>query len=250
MMIAPFISAVRILTLLPIPGRGVQNESDAFYAFSIVGAIIGASVASLAWLVGGPAGWHAGAGVAGLAVSAWITRGLHMDGLGDTIDALFGASGIERRLQIMKDVHMGAFGVIAIVLACIVKTVAISRLAQQGEWLWIGVPFIFSRSCMIIPAVMLPYARKDGGKAHAIVADARARHLVTSIGTALILSWLLTGNLGLAALSASCLLAVFLAFWIKRAFGGVTGDLLGMTNEIVECAALFGSALLLPLLHA
>ncbi len=246
-MIRSFISATRTLTRVPIPGRGATNESNALYWFPILGALIGGTVALLAWLTGGLAGWHTGAGTIGVIASTWITGCLHMDGLGDSVDAIYGGQTRERRLDIMKDVHMGAFGVIAIILSVIVKVIAISRLAAQGEWFWISIPFILSRTSIVILTTMLSYARKEGGKAGAMVANARTRHLITAIGTATILCWLLTGTGGLAALIISCLIILALARWMNRVFGGVTGDLLGMTNEIVECLALFGVALLLPL---
>ncbi len=243
-MLRSFISAMRTLTRLPVSGRGVTDESDSFFSFPVAGALIGGIVAVLAWLTGGLAGWPAGAGAIGVLASAWITGGLHMDGLGDSVDALYGGQTSQRRLEIMKDVHMGAFGVIAITLDVIIKFAAISRLAEQRAWLWIAIPFILSRTNLVMLARLLPYARKDGGKAGAIVQNARTAHLVMALGVAALLCCLLAGLYGLAALALSSLIVLPLALWMKRTFGGVTGDLLGMANEIVECSLLFAAALL------
>ncbi len=243
-----FISAARTLTRIPVPGRGASDESDSLFSFPVVGALVGGIIAVLAWLTGGLAGWPAGAGAICALTSAWITGGLHMDGLGDSVDALYGGQTGERRLEIMKDVHMGAFGVIAITLDVIIRFAAISRLAEQREWLWIAIPFILSRTNLVMLARLLPYARKDGGKAGAIVQNARTAHLAAALGAAALFCCIAAGLYGLAALALSMLIILPLALWMKQTFGGVTGDLLGMANEITECSLLFAAALIVPAL--
>ena len=102
------ITALRTLTVLPVPGREAHNPAMALPWFPWAGVLIGGLTAGVAFLFGGPAGWPAGAGVAALAFNVWLTGGLHLDGLGDAVDALHGGQTRERRLEIMKDPHLGA----------------------------------------------------------------------------------------------------------------------------------------------
>jgi len=240
---------MRTLTILPVPGKDAERLANALYYFPLVGALIGGLVALVVWFLGGVLAWPMGAGVAGVFVSAWVTRGLHLDGLSDTVDGFYGASTRERRLEIMKDHHVGAFGVVAIVLVLLMKTAALAQLAICGQWVWIPVPFILARLIQVLLAVTLPYARNEGGKAEAFVKHAGASHFIFASVGALILCGGLIQFGGLALFVVTFLIGHLLARWMKRAFGGVTGDLLGFSSELVECALLFAIAAAMPYLE-
>jgi adenosylcobinamide-GDP ribazoletransferase len=247
-MLCGFITAMRTLTILPMPGKDAERAADALYYFPLVGALIGALVTLVAWLLGGVLAWSVGAGVAGMIVSAWITRGLHLDGLGDTVDGFYGAATRARRLEIMKDHHVGAFGVVAIVLVLMMKSSALARLALYGQWVWIPVPFIFARLIHVLLAVTLPYARNEGGTAEAFVKQAGARHFIVAGILALVLCGLLIQLGAVVLLVVTFIIGYLLAQWMKRAFGGVTGDLLGFSGELIECILLSAIAALGPCL--
>ena len=248
-MIRGFITAMRTLTILPMPGKDAERMANALYYFPLVGALIGGLVTLVAWLMGNVLAWPVGAGVAGMFVSAWITRGLHLDGLSDTVDGFYGAATRERRLEIMKDHHVGAFGVVAIVLVLLLKSAALSQLAIYGHWAWIPVPFILARLIQVLLAVTLPYARNEGGKAEAFVKQAGVSHFIVASILALVLCGLLIQLSGLALFVVTFLIGHLLARWMKRAFGGVTGDLLGFSNELVECVLLLVIAAIMPCLE-
>jgi len=248
MMLCGFITAMRTLTILPMPGKDAERVANALYYFPLVGALIGALVTLAAWLLGSVLAWPVGAGVAGVFVSAWITRGLHLDGLSDTVDGFYGATARERRLEIMKDHHASAFGAVAIVLVLLIKSAALAQLAIYGQWVWIPVPFILARLIQVILAVTLPYARNEGGKAEAFVKQAGASHFIVASTGTLVLCGLLIQLSGLALFVFTFIIGYFLAKWMKRVFGGVTGDLLGLSNELVECFLLFAIAAIMPCL--
>lgn len=236
------ITALRTLTVLPTPGREAASPASALPWFPLVGALIGGLVAALAWAIGDRWAWSAGAATAGVALSAWLTGGLHLDGVGDAADGYFGGRTPARRLEIMKDVRLGAFGVIALVLLLATKIVALERLTALGQWRWMVVPFVLARTAQVVPAVLLPYARGEGGKAEAFVAQAKARHLVIAVALAAALCYGLAGGRGLIVLGAGLGFTLCLTWRLKQAFGGATGDLLGLTSELVETLALFGLA--------
>lgn len=231
------ITAIRTLTILPLPGREAEKISGSLFFFPLVGAMIGAAVCGCAWAIGLKGGWNAGAGVLCAAFSALLTGGLHLDGLADTFDALGGHTR-ERRLEIMKDSRVGSFGVIALVIVLLMKCAAIARLSETGLFLWIVVPFVVSRTVQVELAVILPYSRAEGGTAQSLVEGAGRIHFAAAVVTAAILGAVVCGWKGCAVAAAGC--AVFLLFapWMKRMFGGVTGDLLGMASEIAETGTL------------
>jgi len=233
----PLITALRTLTLLPIPGKDAASLASALPFFPAIGVLIGALVV-LALYVASLSGWIAGAGVLAMIVSVWITRGLHVDGLSDVIDALGASRNRQRRLEIMKDPHTGAFGVMAIVADLLLKTVALSHLAALSQWSLALIPFIVSRTAQVVLATSLPYARQEGGKAAAFVQEARPYHLLLALVAAIAFCLAAAGSVGLLLLLQGLVIAFLLRLWMKQHFGGVTGDLLGASNEIIETGLL------------
>lgn len=248
-MLGGLITATRTLTILPFPGKGTERLADALYYFPFVGALIGAVVTLTAWLIGGVLGWATGAGIAGVALLCWLTGGLHLDGLGDVADAYNPGRPRERMLAIMKDHHVGAFGVVAIVLALLVKVIALAHLALFARWLWIPLPFILSRMIMVLLAVTLPYARPEGGTGKIFVENSRPAHFIAASLIALALCIALAGIAGGMLFLLAFAMGYGLALWMKKCFGGVTGDLLGMSNEVIESAMLFIIAAAMPFLR-
>lgn len=179
-------------------------------------------------------------------VVLWITRGLHVDGLADVTDAFGGGRTRERRLEIMKDPHTGAFGVMAIVADLLLKAAALAQLAALNQWALVVVPFIVSRTGQVLLAVSLPYARTEGGKAGGFIEEARPLHFILALVASLACCLAAAGLTGFVLLLQGLALIVLLRFWMKHHFGGVTGDLLGTSNEIVETGLLAFLALISP----
>ena len=233
----PLITAIRTLTILPVPGKDAASLAKALPFFPAIGVLLGALII-LTLYVASLTGWFVGAGVIAMMAAVWLTRGLHIDGLSDVMDAL-GASRIrERRLEIMKDPHTGAFGVMAIVADLLLKAVALSHLAALGQWSLALVPFIVSRTAQVLLATTLPYARMEGGKAAAFVQEARPYQLVLALVAAVAFCLAASGLAGLILLMQGLVIAFLLRLWMKHHFGGVTGDLLGASNELIETGLL------------
>jgi adenosylcobinamide-GDP ribazoletransferase len=231
------VTAFRTLTSLPVPGPDAPSLASALPFFPVVGMAIGASVTAVLYGMH-QAGWVAGGSVLATIVVLLLTRGLHVDGLADVSDALGAGRTVERRLRIMKDPHLGAFGVMAIIGDLLLKTVAMDQLATLRQWSLLVLPFIVSRAILVVPAASLPYARPEGGKAAPFVADARPRHLVAGVVTGMVLCVAIAGLAGALLMLQGLVIAVVLRLWMRHAFGGVTGDLLGFSNEVVETGLL------------
>ena len=101
-------------------------------------------------------------GVVLVGAPAVLTRGLHLDGFMDTCDALLGGYSRERRMEILRDPHVGAFAVVGLVCLLLVKCAALGAIPSESR-LWVILLFpCLSRWAM--PAVMglFPYARSEG----------------------------------------------------------------------------------------
>jgi adenosylcobinamide-GDP ribazoletransferase len=224
------------MTTLPVNlpenwSAGDSGRAAVWYPF--VGLVIG----TLVWLA-----WKGAlfifpsfvAGIITLAVWAILTGGLHLDGLADCCDGLFVSAGKERRLEIMKDPHVGAFGVIGVVLVLLLKAATLVSLAS-GSGLGILLAASLARWC-ILPAGLLPLARPSG-----MGADFAAGFQRSFIGWSAFIPIAIVVFLGLRGVLAALagIAAAGSVLWLaKSRIGGVTGDVFGMLVEIVETVVL------------
>jgi adenosylcobinamide-GDP ribazoletransferase len=241
--IRTFIAALRTLTVIPWPGKEIRELSSSLPWFPVVGFILGLILYGTGhmWMLLPFSQWTAGGALLLVAVEIWLTRGLHLDGLADWADS-FGGFEREQRLAIMKDVSLGAFGVMALVLALMAKWVAFERLLSSDSIVWLLAIFTISRCMLVELIVTLPYARASDGMAGPFVKGASRRHRLASHVLSLGLC-LFFGPLALAFYGLAWLITrLFRARCLKQ-FGGITGDLLGTANEMVEISLVMICAL-------
>lgn len=230
-------AALGLLTRLPVPVDGAAataRGAAAVWAYPLAGMIVGGtqalSMAVLLWL-GVPAAITA-ALVLALAVS--VTGAMHEDGLADSVDGLWGGWDKARRLAIMKDSHIGTYGVIALVLTLVLRWTALGMIADAGGFALVLVTVAaLSRAAMVGVMATLPHAR-DGGLSRAVGRPApRVAWVAIGIGAGLAL---VTGYLGLVIVAAT--VAVLWAMIARAKIGGQTGDILGGAQQFVEVALL------------
>ena len=164
-----------------------------------------------------------------------ITRGLHQDGLADMVDGLAGGRTAQARLTIMRDGRVGAIGATGLFLALGLRYAGLNAL-PVGEHiaLLIGMPVV-GRWAMVVGAFHVTYARSEGGLAQPFLAHLSWRHLcVATATTGFVLTLLLGPWPALCCLLIGMALVRLSTAWFHRMFGGVTGDLLGATNEGAE----------------
>lgn len=246
------ITALRTLTALPFPGREAAQLGTSLPWFPIVGLLLGAALAAAGLAVDtlAPGGWPGGAALVVVVAYVLITGALHLDGIGDWADGTAGGFDRERTLAIMKDSHVGAFGVIAVALTLLARWVALVRLLDHGTLVWIVVAAIVARAVAVDLAVRLPYARPEPGTASPFVDGGRPLHRLAAWGTATVLVLALAGPAGLGALALGGLLAAALGWRWRRRIGGITGDLLGAAIELTELAVLWTAAAWAPVVGA
>jgi len=239
--------ALTFLTKLPWPWRGPADEAAlarSMFWFPWVGAVLGL----IFW--GAWAGLHralpapAAAAVL-LTLTVWVTGGLHLDGLADTADGLSGGRTPEEALAIMKDSRVGAFGVLSLILGLVLKFSLLLSLATQTSGTRALLLFpIISRWGMVLLAYLSPYARAEGGLGQAMTLGVSPRVLLGAGLSAGGLSLLILGAPGLVLFIAAGALVWLGSLYFQRRLGGITGDILGATNEVVEVLVLAGALML------
>jgi adenosylcobinamide-GDP ribazoletransferase len=234
------LSAFALLTRLPVPDhRGTGGASA--WAWPLVGSVLGAmaaGVASLGLWLGLTPGVVA---VIVLALLAFLTGGLHEDGLSDTADGLFGGWTRERRLEIMKDSRAGSYGVLALVLVTLARWSALVAILVHGagsgaHWGALVAAGALSRMPMALIMAVLPNARGEG-LSHATGQPPLAVALV-GLMVATAVSVLAAGWAALPVFVAVVVIAALLAISALRRIGGQTGDILGASQQLAEAAAL------------
>jgi adenosylcobinamide-GDP ribazoletransferase len=240
--------ALTTFTVAPVRSGPVDRRAArvAMAYAPLVGALLGLVLGGVAL---GLRTLHAPGLVLGavtVGLGAVLTRGLHLDGLADTVDGLGAYAGRERALEIMKSPEVGPFGVVALVLTLLTQAGAVAALASRAPWVGLAAALATGRLAVTWACRRGVPAARPGGMG-ALVA-----------GT---VGWpeLVVGSAGAAAVSLAAVpgrpwqgpLAVALglgAAWLVRKhavarLGGVTGDVLGALVEVTQTVTLLGLVL-------
>lgn len=174
--------------------------------------------------------------VAVFILAAWLllTRALHFDGFLDTCDGLFGGFTPERRLEIMRDSRVGAFGVAGGGLLLLGKYAAILSLPHPSGLLLAPV---LGRWVLSIAIFAYPYAREKG-LGRDMKDNVRWPQVTLSIAVTILIAWLFAGWTGLLAVALAGAMLWLGAGFILRRIPGLTGDSYGALCELVELAVL------------
>ncbi len=233
-----FSLAWQFLTILPWrrgePQPGAMGRSLAFYP--MIGLLLGLILWAFFWLasLALPRGICAGLTVL---LSVVLTGALHSDGLADTLDGLAFGRTAEERLQIMRDHRVGAFGVLGLIFVLGLKFVALDSLPAGAVGRSLLAALVLGRWSMVHLLYRSPYARPEG-LGRAFKDTLRKRELVAAGITSLIFLFACFHFWGIILwLCSGIFAACFQAFFEKR-IGGVTGDVLGASNEANEVLAL------------
>ena len=242
---APLLVALSFLTLLPV---GVSNLTDAEISrsrgwYPAVGLLYGMLLLGLtllwALVLALPLFLQVLAALLVVALAVG-NRFLHLDGLMDFCDAMWGGHTVERRLEIMRDSRVGSFAVAGCVSVLLVKFSALLSLLTMVSGLSALLLFpMVSRWSMTLLLTVFPYGRQQGiGTAFASSGrpwPATGFALLTVVAGA----WLLLGPVGIIVLILASLVSLLLGWWASRRLGGgLTGDCYGAVNEIMEALAL------------
>ncbi|MEM5789298.1 MAG: adenosylcobinamide-GDP ribazoletransferase [Syntrophobacteraceae bacterium] len=247
-MLKSFSTAVSFLTIIRMPfGASVLGPAQlaaSFACFPIAGFLLGLIYFAPAFLLKGsvPAPLLS---ILVCAAMVIMTRGLHLDGVADLADGFWGGMTPERRLEIMKDSRIGAFGVLALIFAISLKIASIHGLLVTGRLEIILAAPVFGRFAMVAAAYGAGYARRQGlGKP--FLENIRVQHLAFASAFFALCATPILGP----AVTAGFLLpvlgsALILRFMSNRLLGGITGDVLGTVSETAEIVVLVLGACIL-----
>lgn len=225
------LSAFGLLTRLPLPQTS-RHRADAAWCWPLVGLCTGAlSLAmsmALIWL-----GISTAVAAASyLAAHLLMTGALHEDGLADTADGLFGGWTPERRLDIMKDSHIGSYGTLALIVVSLAQWSALASLLANGMGAAILAAASLSRVPMAAIMATLPNARKSGLSSTVGRPGRGVTGLAALLGGLIALA--VTRDALLIGKMAVVMGAVGLgvATLARRKIGGQTGDILGASQVL------------------
>ncbi len=235
--------ALALLTRLPVP-RLPENvfarQADSAWAFPVVGLVVGLLACAVGWVsmaLGLPALVAAVLVTATLVIS---TGAMHEDGLADTADGLWGGFTRERRLEIMKDSHIGAYGVLTLIFTQLMRVALIAALLTAGDYGAFLTACIVSRTFMPVLMSTLPNAR-NSGLSHS-VGGPRGTTVAAGLVLAVFCGALLMGFAATLPVLIAALVVAVLARVAKTKIGGQTGDILGATQQLAELAFLATTA--------
>lgn len=256
LLLADLAATLRFFSRLPVPRLSRADDPAALPDFRraaaltpLTGLLLALPGAGLLVALSLTALPPAAAALLALALGLAITGALHADGLADVADGFFGAGRREKRLDIMKDSRIGAFGTLALIVALGLATVLLAALvarhgAMAAALAWLGAEGL-SRAVMTAVWHALPPARPEGlaaacgapGRPALFVACALALLGLVPAAFALSPAALVAGTAmaGLAGLAMARL--------AMAKIGGQTGDVLGATQQVAILAALLGLAM-------
>jgi adenosylcobinamide-GDP ribazoletransferase len=237
--IKPTVTAIRTLTVIPLPGADTHVFGRSLLSFPLAGVLIGLCCCGLV-LIMDYCTFADPLLVSALIVlvSIVISGGMHLDGIADTADGFFGGRGNkERILEIMKDPRQGTFGVIAIVFDVILKILLLKSIVAEVKIMELMALFIVSRGVQPVMIAFFPYARAQNGIAAPFSQNSRAYAFISVILTAIIAISVMKFTGFKVVLISLCAIIVWSIYCVKK-IGGVTGDCIGAGNEIVELALL------------
>ena len=237
--------ACSMYSKIPMPTVS-WTEAGMQYAlcfFPVVGIAVGAVMTAFFWLVT-QTGLEPGTvffSCIGTVIPILITGGIHMDGFLDTADARNSHQTRERKLEILKDPHTGAFAIICCGVYLLLYAAVFSLLNPQAFPAIAGI-YVMTRAVSGWSVVTFPKAKKDGlAKTFASGADVLPVQVTLGLwfaaGTGYV--WLTGGAVTAVLLAVT---ALFCAVWYyrmaMREFGGMTGDLAGYFLQTAELAML------------
>jgi len=227
-----FLTIVRLRNALPFD-EATLGRAGAF--FPVIGLLLGLVV----WGIENLLSFVMAASLVNvflLAALAWLSRGLHLDGLADSVDGLLGSAERQRSLAIMKDSRIGTFGALTLIGVVMIKLRALDLLSgvEKSHALLLGP--MFGRWACVIMAYIAPPAREEGLGA-LFVRGVHLREAALASIFVFMASLFLVGFLNVFLVVALAGITLQATRYCERRLGGVTGDTMGAIGEVIETAA-------------
>jgi adenosylcobinamide-GDP ribazoletransferase len=240
-----FFIAVQFLTIIPLPFAvrcEVRDLGRSMAFFPLVGLALGGLLAGIDFLLAQIFPRQVTDLLLILVITA-VTGALHLDGLADVCDGLAARGGRERFLAVMRDSHIGAVGVVGLVLGLLLKYEALLAVpaGMKREALFLFP--VIARFSQVQMAVGARQARSDG-LGSLFVGGAGKFQFVAAALVTVSVALLFLGWQGVYCMLATTMFTLMLKGWFQRRLGGVTGDVIGCVSELNEMVCLLVLVLL------
>jgi adenosylcobinamide-GDP ribazoletransferase len=232
-------AAFSLLTRLPVPvdhARSGARANIATWAYPLVGAVVGALsglAISIAMSLLLPSGLAA---AIGLLMGVALTGAMHEDGLADCADGFWGGHDRARRLEIMKDSSIGAYGAIVLIIFILAEWSAIEALVFSHPILTFAGIGAISRLPMVLAMWVMPNARDNGLAAGLGMPPAMSVQIACGLG--LLIAIVTLGWVGVISLVFAIGSALIVGLIANAKIGGYTGDVLGAMQKCATLGAL------------
>ena len=239
-----FFIALSMYSRIPVPRVDWEKENMryAMCFFPMIGVVIGAVMYLAGWLLDKTSVGGLFRGVVFTLIPIIITGGIHMDGFMDTMDALGSWGDREKKLEILKDSHAGAFAILG--MGCyLMWSVAVWSELPAEVLRVCGVSFVLSRALSGFSVVTFPAARNSGLLK---MFQDRAQKKVVRItmclyvAAAVIMMAVMDARAMTGAVTGVMIAFLYYIVVSRKQFGGVTGDLAGFFLETAELAMFTG----------
>jgi adenosylcobinamide-GDP ribazoletransferase len=208
----------------------------------LAGFLIGLFLAGVDWVLGAWFGFELRSLLVVLSMTA-LTGALHLDGLADTADAIGAGGDRARALEIMRDSHLGAYGVCAVFFDLALKSLTLAAISSSSARVagLILAPTL-GRFAMVAVSHNLDYLRSSGSGSPFLSNPSGARHnlavssSITLVGCLAVA--ILQPRLTMLALGFSLAASVLIRVIYRRWMAGITGDMIGAGGETVEMVVL------------
>jgi len=235
------ITAFQFLTVFPTfkkPQVDEKSFARSVKFFPLVGVFL-ACILSLAYLVLRIKFSDETSCAVLVVLLVFFTKGLHLDGLSDSFDALLSGRSREEMLGIMKDHHSGALGTAVLVCVLLLKVFLLVEVYQ-----YLKIPALFlmlagSRSGMSLLLGYLPYLRGPEGLGYVFQRGLKIWDWGIAVLIGLLVALITFQWIGMAVFFLSLASIWIFGLYVKRKLGGITGDICGAANEIGEVLFLF-----------
>lgn len=239
-----FFIALSMYSRIPVPRVDWEKENMryAMCFFPMIGVVIGAVMYLAGWLLDKTSVGGLFRGVVFTLIPIIITGGIHMDGFMDTMDALGSWGDREKKLEILKDSHAGAFAILG--MGCyLMWSVAVWSELPAEVLRVCGVSFVISRALSGFSVVTFPAARNSG--LLKMFQDGAQKKVVRItmclyVAAAVIMMAVMNARAMTGAVTGVMIAFLYYIVVSRKQFGGVTGDLAGFFLETAELAMFTG----------
>jgi len=227
-----FLSAIGFLTIIPVPSPAISTDGRQVLYFPLVGLFIGGLLYGLDQLLS-LAPYPEIRIVGDVLFMVIISGALHLDGLADTADGLFSHRPREQMLEIMKDPRIGVMGVLAILFCVLLKLAGVAGLIRAESLIWLAMAPALARTALVIALVFVNHVPSEKTLAETFYQQGKY-YLLALCPLPFAALLYIDGVMALASLMIFAVLLSGLLLHFRNKIGGITGDTLGATTEIIE----------------